>query len=122
MSAETLARIAAAMNCAPADGDDLVEAVHLLVAERDAAVAQRDALAAAVREEREARAYCAVVGKDCERAEQLFAHNTRDQRAMRGILAANAICDRARDAHNVASTALDAALAWCVAFVRRVPR
>ena len=42
------ARIAAVMHCAPADGDDLVEAVRLLVAERDAAVAQREALVTAV--------------------------------------------------------------------------
>lgn len=39
MSAETLARIAAAMGCAAADDDDLVEAVRLLVSERDAAQA-----------------------------------------------------------------------------------
>lgn len=38
----TMDRIAAVMNCAPADGDDLVEAVRLLVAERDEARADRD--------------------------------------------------------------------------------
>lgn len=43
MSAETLTRIAAAMGCAPADDDDLVEAVRLLVAERDEARAELEA-------------------------------------------------------------------------------
>lgn len=43
MSAETLTRIAAAMGCAPADDDDLVEAVRLLVAERDGARAELEA-------------------------------------------------------------------------------
>lgn len=43
MSAETLTRIATAMGCAPADGDDLVEAVRLLVAERDEARAELEA-------------------------------------------------------------------------------
>ena len=43
MSTETLTRIAAAMGCAPADDDDLVEAVRLLVAERDGARAELEA-------------------------------------------------------------------------------
>ena len=46
VSAETMDRIAAVMGCAPADDDDLVEAVRLLVAERDAARAEADALRA----------------------------------------------------------------------------
>lgn len=39
----TMDRIAAAMGCAPADDDDLVEAVRLLVAERDGARAELEA-------------------------------------------------------------------------------
>lgn len=38
--AEERARIATVMGCEPMDGDDLVEAVRLLVAERDAAEAE----------------------------------------------------------------------------------
>ena len=39
----TMDRIAAAMGCAPADDDDLVEAVRLLVSERDGARAELEA-------------------------------------------------------------------------------
>jgi hypothetical protein len=49
-----LTRIAAVMGCAPADDDDLVEAVRLLVADRDKA---RAALAAE-------RARCAAVCRE----------------------------------------------------------
>ena len=45
-----LMRIAAAMGCAPADDDDLVEAVRLLVAERDEAKADRARLRAYLRD------------------------------------------------------------------------
>lgn len=60
----TMDRIAAAMGCTSEDDDDLVEAVRLLVAERDDAIAARDALAGAVREEREARFRCDAATDD----------------------------------------------------------
>ena len=44
----TMQRIAEAMGCVPADDDDLVEAVRLLVSERDAAVTAERARCAAV--------------------------------------------------------------------------
>ena len=88
MSAEPLTRIAAAMGCAPADDDDLVEAVRLLVAERARLRAYlRDATADAVglvervhravqthqgvvRERDAARARCAAV---CREVAQFYA-------------------------------------------------
>ena len=45
-----MSRIAAAMGCAPADDDDLVEAVRLLVAERDEEKADRARLRAYLRD------------------------------------------------------------------------
>lgn len=49
----TLRRIAEAMGCEPDDDDDLVEAVRMLVRERDSVLAERDRSRATVAETRE---------------------------------------------------------------------
>ena len=71
-----MSRIAAVMGCAPADDDDLVEAVRLLVAERDGARAELEATERARREAEEERdAAMELVAPDAVEAARL-----RDER------------------------------------------
>ena len=67
-----MSRIAAVMGCAPADDDDLVEAVRLLVAERDGARAELEATERARREAEEERdAAMELVAPDAVEAARL---------------------------------------------------
>lgn len=66
----TMQRIAEAMGCVPADDDDLVEAVRLLVSERDAAVTAERARCAAVCREVAAEydGHAGAVARQCAEA------------------------------------------------------
>ena len=66
----TVRRIADAMGCTPSDEDDLVEAVRLLVSERDTAVAAERARCAAVCREvaAEYEGHAGAVARQCAEA------------------------------------------------------
>ena len=117
-----MSRIAAAMGCVPADDDDLVEAVRLLVAERDGARAELEAterarrgaaskcarLRMALAEERAALATVRAELEATERARQA-AEEERD--AALELVAPDAVqAARARDDRDAARLAALASL------------
>lgn len=114
----TMDRIAAAMGCAPADDDDLVEAVRLLVAERDEAKAARARLRAILRD-----ATDDAVGlvERVHRAVQTYQGVVRERDAARVSLAdADLILEERERQLTAALTAVAAERARCAAVCRSV--
>lgn len=101
-----LTRIAAAMGCAPADDDDLVEAVRLLVAERDEAEAEVTRLREAMRRQ------SAAVRMHQSAREQMDAHDQATLASLAGqdraaLIEELAAARRERDDWNARATALE---------------